>query len=65
MFRAPLLSDIEENTNITNQIEKIEIEDILEREPIKLDNKLVAKEIFNKCVFVTGGAGSIGSEIVR
>ncbi|ARV09681.1 polysaccharide biosynthesis protein [Winogradskyella sp. PC-19] len=65
VYRAPLLSDIEENKNITSQIEKIQIEDILERDPIKLDNKLVAKEIFNKCVFVTGGAGSIGSEIVR
>jgi len=65
VFRAPLVSDIKENTNITNQIEKIKIEDILERDPIKLDNKLVAKEIFNKCIFVTGGAGSIGSEIVR
>ncbi|RNC88185.1 MAG: polysaccharide biosynthesis protein [Winogradskyella sp.] len=65
VYRAPLLSDIEENKNITSQIEKIQIEDILERPPIKLDNKLVAKEIFNKCVFVTGGAGSIGSEIVR
>ena len=65
VYRAPLLSDIEENKNITSQIEKIQIEDILERDPIRLDNKLVAKEIFNKCVIVTGGAGSIGSEIVR
>ena len=65
VFRAPLISDIESNKNVTNQIEKIQIEDILERDPIKLDNKLVAKEIFNKCIFVTGGAGSIGSEIVR
>lgn len=65
VYRAPLLSDIEDNKNVTSQIEKIQIEDILERAPIKLDNKLVAKEIFNKCVLVTGGAGSIGSEIVR
>ena len=65
VYRAPILSDIQENINVTSQIEKIQIEDILEREPIRLDNKLVAKEIFNKCVFVTGGAGSIGSEIVR
>lgn len=65
VYQAPLISDIEENKNITSQIEKIQIEDILERDPIQLDNKLVAKEIFNKCVFVTGGAGSIGSEIVR
>jgi len=65
VFRAPLISDIEKNTTLSNQIQKIQIEDILEREPIKLDNKLVAKEIFNKCILVTGGAGSIGSEIVR
>lgn len=65
VYRAPLLSNIEDNKNVTSQIEKIQIEDILERAPIKLDNKLVAKEIFNKCVLVTGGAGSIGSEIVR
>lgn len=65
VFRAPLISDIEQNTSLSNQIEKIQIEDILERDPIKLDNKLVAKEIYNKCILVTGGAGSIGSEIVR
>ncbi len=65
VFRAPLLSDIEKNTTLSNQIQKIQIEDILERDPIKLDNKLVAKEIFNKCILVTGGAGSIGSEIAR
>lgn len=65
VFRAPLISDIEKNTNLSNQIQKIQIEDILERDPIKLDNNLVAKEIFNKCILVTGGAGSIGSEIVR
>ncbi|WP_452603026.1 polysaccharide biosynthesis protein [Pontimicrobium sp. MEBiC06410] len=65
VFRAPLISDIESNTNLSNQIQNIQIEDILEREPIRLDNKLVAKEIYNKCILVTGGAGSIGSEIVR
>lgn len=65
VFRAPLISDIENSTNLSNQIQNIQIEDILEREPIRLDNKLVAKEIYNKCILVTGGAGSIGSEIVR
>lgn len=65
VFRAPLISDIENKTNLSSQIQKIQIEDILERDPIKLDNKLVAKEIFNKTILVTGGAGSIGSEIVR
>ncbi|AUC82940.1 nucleoside-diphosphate sugar epimerase/dehydratase [Lacinutrix sp. Bg11-31] len=65
VFRAPLISDIENNKSLSNQIQKIQIEDILERDPITLDNKLVAKEIYNKIILVTGGAGSIGSEIVR
>ena len=65
VFRAPLISDVEETTNLSNQIKKIQIEDILDRDPIKLDNKLVAKELYGKCILVTGGAGSIGSEIVR
>ena len=65
VFRAPLVSEVKETTNLSNQIQKIQIEDILDREPIKLDNKLVAKELYNKCILVTGGAGSIGSEIVR
>ncbi len=37
----------------------------LNRKPIKLDNEDVKKRHFNKSVLVTGGAGSIGSEIVR
>lgn len=47
------------------QIRKIEIEDLLEREPIKLDNMLIAEEICGRTVMVTGGGGSIGSELCR
>ena len=65
VFRAPLVSDLADDKNLTNQIQNIQIEDLLERNPIVLDNKLIAKELFNKTVLVTGGAGSIGSEIVR
>lgn len=65
VFRAPIISDMESSKSFSHQIEKIRIEDILERDPIKLDNKLVAKEIYGKCIVVTGGAGSIGSEISR
>lgn len=48
-----------------NQITDINIEDLLGRESIVLDNKLIREEIRGKCVMVTGAAGSIGSEIVR
>lgn len=47
------------------QIEKLRIEDLLQRDPIKLNNPKVKKQIREKVVLVTGGAGSIGSEIVR
>ncbi len=65
VFRAPLVSDLADDKQLTNQIQNIQIEDLLERSPIVLDNKLIAKELFNKTVLVTGGAGSIGSEIIR
>jgi len=47
------------------QIKKIRIEELLEREPIVLDNDAIAKQIKGKVVLVTGAAGSIGTEIVR
>jgi len=43
----------------------LRIEDLLGREPILMKAESIQKGIFNKRVMVTGGAGSIGSEIVR
>ncbi|AXG68986.1 UDP-N-acetyl-alpha-D-glucosamine C6 dehydratase [Kordia sp. SMS9] len=67
VFRAPIVSDMEdkENVNVAQQIQNVQIEDLLEREPIVLNNKLIAKELFDRRILVTGGAGSIGSEIAR
>lgn len=48
-----------------NQIRDIKIEDLLERESIKLDNENIVREVFDKTVLITGAAGSIGSEICR
>ncbi len=47
------------------QIKKIRIEELLERDVIKLDNKKVSALHSDKVILVTGAAGSIGSEIVR
>jgi len=47
------------------QIKNIKIEDLLGRKPIKLDNPVIAAEIKDKVVLVTGAAGSIGAEISR
>ena len=48
-----------------SQIKQVQIEDLLDRAPIKIKNSKIAMELLNKTVMVTGGAGSIGSEIVR
>ena len=47
------------------QIKKIKIEDLLERDPIRLDAARIRKQILGKRVLITGAAGSIGSELVR
>lgn len=65
VYQAPLVSDLKDEINVSKSIQKIKIEDLLERDPILMDNKLIIKDLFGKTVFVTGGAGSIGSEIVR
>lgn len=49
----------------TKQIRNVRIEELLEREPIKLNSLNVSKELKGKVVLVTGAAGSIGSEIAR
>jgi len=49
----------------TSQIKKVRIEDLLEREPIDLDSKNIKGYIEGRTIFVTGAAGSIGSEIAR
>ncbi|MBR09107.1 MAG: polysaccharide biosynthesis protein [Rickettsiales bacterium] len=48
-----------------NQIKPVRIEDLLGRSEIKLDSINIQNELQGKTVLVTGGAGSIGSEIVR
>jgi FlaA1/EpsC-like NDP-sugar epimerase len=48
-----------------NQIKSINIEDLLEREPISVNNKNIAAQLKNKIIIITGAAGSIGSELAR
>ncbi|MFN2137396.1 MAG: polysaccharide biosynthesis protein, partial [Candidatus Promineifilaceae bacterium] len=47
------------------QIQKIRIEDLLERDPIELDTAAIRDQFDDKRILVTGAAGSIGSELVR
>ena len=48
-----------------SQIKQVQIEDLLDRAPINIKNEKIEREFLNKTILVTGGAGSIGSEIVR
>ncbi|GGH74457.1 MAG: polysaccharide biosynthesis protein [Bacteroidetes bacterium] len=47
------------------QLRQVRIEDLLERDPIQLDNFNIEREIKDRVILVTGAAGSIGSEIAR
>ncbi|MBR3100721.1 MAG: polysaccharide biosynthesis protein [Muribaculaceae bacterium] len=59
-------TDKENNTaNISTFIKEVQIEDLLGRDPIVLNNSLVSSNVKGQCVLITGAAGSIGSEIVR
>ena len=62
---VPHISKWMDGTFTANQIQDIKIEDLLQREPIKIDNINVVREVLDKTVLVTGAAGSIGSEICR
>jgi len=53
------------NKTISTYIKEVQIEDLLGREPIVLNNPLVSEHIKGSCVLITGACGSIGSEIVR
>ncbi len=48
-----------------NQIKSINIEELLERDPIKLDSGLINEQLNHKTILITGAAGSIGSELAR
>jgi len=47
------------------QIRKLQIEDLLGRKPIRLNNPIVEEELHDRVILVTGAAGSIGSELAR
>lgn len=64
ILTVPSITDWYENKNISKNIKNFQIEDLLERSPIILDDKNIAKQIKEKVIFITGAAGSIGSEIV-
>jgi len=63
-FISSLIFD-EQHPTVLNQIRDIKVEDLLGRDPIKFDNVNIKNFISDKVCMVTGGGGSIGSELVR
>lgn len=62
---VPHITQLPNRSLSVKDIQDIRIEDLLYRDPVTIDESSVRKFIESKVVMVTGGAGSIGSEIVR
>jgi FlaA1/EpsC-like NDP-sugar epimerase len=64
VLKAPVVNKMQE-AGVIGGIRPLQIEDLLNRTPITIESEELRSRHFNKSVLVTGGAGSIGSEIVR
>ena len=65
VYNPKLESGFNSTINTVKSLKKYTIEELMFRETISIDNPSVIKTFSNKTVLVTGGAGSIGSEIVN
>ena len=65
VYILPVITDWENQKEISQKVKNLQIEDLLERKAIVLDNKAISKQLKDKTILITGAAGSIGSEIVR
>lgn len=61
----PTTEEVINKQGAMNSLRDVQIEDLLGRDPVHLDNKNINSLIKNKTVLVTGGGGSIGSELCR
>lgn len=65
IYNVPSLEQWNSREDIQQKIKPIQIEDLLERNIIDIDSKLIETYLQGKTILITGGAGSIGSEIVK
>ncbi|MBC1605522.1 polysaccharide biosynthesis protein [Listeria rocourtiae] len=61
----PNMADILSGKLNVSQVQEVEVEDLLGRDPVQLDLAKIATNLTGKTVLVTGAGGSIGSEICR
>ncbi|MFF2883149.1 polysaccharide biosynthesis protein [Bacillus toyonensis] len=62
---VPMLEDLLDGKVSVNEFRDVQVEDLLGREPIQLDDAGIGEKITGKTILVTGAGGSIGSEICR
>lgn len=65
VFKMPNIENVTSGEIEVNQLKKVEVEDLLGRDPVELDMASISKELTHKTILVTGAGGSIGSEICR
>ncbi len=65
VFKMPNIENVMSGELEVNQLKKVEVEDLLGRDPVELDMNSISKELTHKMILVTGAGGSIGSEICR
>ncbi|MFT5986180.1 MAG: FlaA1/EpsC-like NDP-sugar epimerase, partial [Planctomycetota bacterium] len=65
VYSMPSLKEWNRLEDVRANIKPIQIEDLLEREIISIEDGIIEDHLIGKTILITGGAGSIGSEIVR
>ncbi|MCE7791178.1 polysaccharide biosynthesis protein [Salipaludibacillus sp. CUR1] len=61
----PSVEDIMSGKVSVNEIRDVQVEDLLGREPVKLDTEKIGNKLTGETIMVTGAGGSIGSEVCR
>ncbi|MBF7018003.1 polysaccharide biosynthesis protein [Staphylococcus durrellii] len=65
IFKMPNIEQVLAGELEVNQLKRVEVEDLLGRDPVELDLAMISRELTHKTILVTGAGGSIGSEICR
>lgn len=65
ILTMPNIDDVMSGRVEVNALKKVEVEDLLGREPVELDSEGIEDQVRDKTILVTGAGGSIGSELVR
>lgn len=65
VLKMPNIEDVMMGNLQVRHLKKVDVEDLLGREPVNLDMEMISKELTGKVILITGAGGSIGSEIAR